>query len=87
MHATEFHEVLESAQRMNLRQLQRLAAEADRLARRAEALAEIESQVGDPPPCFYCEHTRVIRWGRSESGLQRWRCRACLRTFNSAHGT
>lgn len=87
MHATEFHEVLVSAQRMNLRQLQRLAAEADRLARRAEALAEIESQVGDPPPCFYCEHTRVIRWGRSESGLQRWRCRACLRTFNSAHGT
>lgn len=76
MHATEFHEVLVSAQRMNLRQLQRLAAEADRLARRAEALAEIESQVGDPPPCFYCEHTRVIRWGRSESGLQRWRCRA-----------
>ena len=52
MHATEFHEVLVSAQRMNLRQLQRLAAEADRLARRAEALAEIESQVGDPPPCL-----------------------------------
>jgi transposase-like protein len=87
MHPTEFGAVLDATRRMTLRQLQRLAKEADQQARRAEALAEIERQVGDQPPCPHCAHQRVIRWGMSESGLQRWRCRDCGRTFNSAHGT
>jgi len=61
--------------------------EADAKARQAEALAEIESQAGSNPTCPYCSANGVIRWGRSDGGLQRWRCRGCRRTFNSAHGT
>ena len=29
----------------------------------------------------------MVRWGYSQSGLQRRRCRECGKTFNAAHGT
>lgn len=87
MRSSEFNRVLQALGLMSVKQLQRVARDADQRARAAEAQAAIEEHAGDAPTCAYCEHDQVIRWGASESGLQRWRCRACRRTFNSAHGT
>lgn len=86
MQPSEFSEVVASLARMSVPQLQRLAAEAATRARAAEARAEIERRCGERPACPHCKHAHVIRWGTS-TGLQRWRCRNCRKTFNSAHGS
>jgi len=36
--------------------------------------------------CPHCQATRVIGWGQA-SGLPRWRCKVCRRTFNPLTGT
>ncbi|TVQ57127.1 MAG: IS1595 family transposase [Rhodobacteraceae bacterium] len=72
---------------MTLRQVQKLAELASEAARRVEASSDIERRTGEAPACRHCGLGPVIRWGRGEGGLQRWRCRACSRSFNSAFGT
>ena len=48
---------------------------------------EVEENAGDAPHCPGCGSRAVMRWGYSQSGLQRRRCRDCGKTFNAAHGT
>jgi transposase-like protein len=50
-----------------------------------ECLALI-AQAAGTPPCPHCHFTRVHRCGQA-SGLQRWRCLACRRSFNALTGT
>ncbi|AJD58665.1 IS1/IS1595 family N-terminal zinc-binding domain-containing protein [Synechococcus elongatus] len=33
------------------------------------------------PPCPNCSSCDVIRYGHSEDGRQRWRCKSCRRSF------
>ena len=47
---------------------------------------EIERHIGNQPGCPHCGQAHVIRWG-THNGLQRWRCRGCDKTFNSAYGS
>lgn len=46
----------------------------------------LESRVAEQPVCPHCGQGPVARWG-SASGLQRYRCGACKRTFNALTGT
>ena len=50
-----------------------------------ECLALIEEAAGEPP-CPRCACCRVHRCGRA-SGLRRFRCLACRRTYNALTGT
>jgi len=50
-----------------------------------ECLALI-AQAAGTPPCPHCRCVRVHRCGQA-SGLQRWRCLACRRSFNALTGT
>ena len=43
---------------------------------------EVASLVGIPTCCPYCQHPRIRPWGRA-SGLPRYRCGECKRTFNA----
>jgi transposase-like protein len=86
MRPNEFQGHLDALPKMSLQQIQRLSKEAALLARKAAVRLEIEKRAGDHPHCPYCGKSRSIRWGTS-TGLQRWRCRICLKTFNSAHGS
>lgn len=36
--------------------------------------------------CPHCGHEKIGKWGHA-SGLQRWRCKDCKRTFNALTGT
>jgi transposase-like protein len=47
----------------------------------SEVLSLVESRLGDTPACPHCSSARVVR-NDSASGLQRYKCRGCLRTFN-----
>ena len=48
----------------------------------AEVGQLVESRLADLPACPHCAGTRIVRNG-SASGLQRYKCRACQRTFNA----
>lgn len=50
----------------------------------AASVGIIEAQ-GKPGACPYCGSERVVRNG-SASGLQRYKCRDCSRTFNALTG-
>jgi transposase-like protein len=53
-----------------------------------EVVGLVEAGAGEAPGCPHCGSVAAgaQRWGRA-SGLQRWRCRACGRTFNALTGT
>lgn len=87
MRPSEFTAALRLLDSMTLQQLQRLSMEAERKVRRKQAAAEIEKFRGASPSCPYCEADDISRWGMGKSGLQRWRCSQCKRTFSSAQGT
>lgn len=50
------------------------------------ACLDLIAQAAGTPPCPHCQCSRVHRCG-SASGLQRWRCLACHRSFNALTNT
>jgi len=66
-------------------QLSRLRDWLTHLHLPGECLDLIERTAGTPP-CPHCHCARVHRCGQA-SGLQRWRCLACARSFNALTGT
>jgi len=66
-------------------------------AERAELFAEIATQdakteldavlAGRTPACPSCGAEDPFRWGHTQAGTPRFRCRGCKRTFNALTGT
>lgn len=52
----------------------------------AEVGLLVDSRFAQVPACPHCACTRIVRNG-SASGLQRYKCRACQRTFNALSKT
>ncbi len=83
---------------MRSRELQRMLAEATRLTTRQrqalvralssadEAAQVVHTLQSRPPSCPHCQDERVVRNGHA-SGMQRYKCRACARTFNALTST
>src|SRR4051794_36460569 len=77
-----------------LRLVERLGGEQRAALGRALASASgepgagrlVEQAVAAGPRCPHCAATTLQRWG-SASGLRRYRCTACRRTFNALTGT
>jgi transposase-like protein len=51
-----------------------------------EAVAQIETRFAAAPCCGHCGSERFGMWGRA-SGLRRYKCKDCERTFNALTGT
>lgn len=51
-----------------------------------EVVALIETQFAAAPCCGHCKSERIKLWGHA-SGLRRYKCRDCGRTFNALTGT
>src|SRR3954452_13401883 len=51
-----------------------------------EAVRLLEQAFAAAPRCPHCGAARLQRWGRA-SGLRRYRCQACRKTFNALTGT
>lgn len=54
--------------------------------RRAEAVVEIDS-VGLVRDCPHCGSVSKSSWGSTRAGAQRWRCKACERTWTGRTGS
>lgn len=50
------------------------------------SISEIEAQFAAEPSCPHCQSAKTSKWG-SASGLKRYRCKACKKTFNALTGT
>lgn len=51
-----------------------------------EAIALIEARFEVAPACGHCKSERFGRWGHA-SGMRRYKCHDCKRTFNALTGT
>src|SRR3974390_329329 len=51
-----------------------------------EAVALIETRFAAAPCCGHCKSVSFVSWGRA-SGLKRYKCHDCRRTFNALTGT
>ena len=67
-------------------QLDEVADAAASRASHGMCLELIEQHGRDHPGCPHCQGTRVYRHGHA-AGLQRYRCRACRRTYNALTNT
>jgi transposase-like protein len=52
----------------------------------AAVTASIEARFSEGAQCPHCKSLRVGRWGRA-SGLRRYRCASCRKSFNALTGT
>jgi len=53
---------------------------------KAESVNIVESRQSETTSCPHCSCESVCRWGKSD-GLQRYRCKACSKTFNALTGS
>ncbi|MEE4208445.1 MAG: HTH domain-containing protein, partial [Parvularcula sp.] len=54
--------------------------------RRAETVLEIDA-VGAERSCPHCGGKERTSWGSTRTGVRRWRCKGCARTFTGRTGT
>ena len=88
MNAQTFNALMkQQVPRLTLRQREVLKKRLDELDEQQKTLAVIESSSATEPRCCpHCQGCELDRHGQV-SGLQRYRCRACHRTFNALTGT
>ena len=88
MNAQTFNALMnQQVPRLTLRQRELLKKRLDELDEQQKGLAVIESSSATEPRCCpHCQGTALYRHGHV-SGLQRYCCRTCRRTFNALTGT
>ena len=86
MDATELKRWLASVARLTPAQKADLLKVLSARDYEAEVGQLVDSRLGQSPACPHCASARIVRNG-SASGLQRYKCRACQRTFNALSKT
>lgn len=87
MQARIFNDLMGQVPRLTLRQRDQLRKRLDDQDAQQQGIAIIESQTAIQIRCCpHCHDTTLERHGQV-SGLQRYRCKACRRTFNALTGT
>jgi len=86
MKARDFKGLLKAIGELSLGQKQRLKEELDGASDEAAVLSLIEGDGRAEHHCPGCNGQQLYRWGRMK-GLQRYRCRACGKTFTALTGT
>lgn len=85
MRTSQFKSLLDELPSLSPQQLDDLRAAADTLHQRANAMSAFDKAV-EGAGCPHCNSFKFTKNGFSR-GLQRYRCNACLRTFNAATNT
>ncbi len=77
MNPVEFARFVEAIGSLSARQIEDVQEILGSLGLRIEALRQVESRIETAPVCAQCGCSRLVRWGRTKNGFQRWRCDAC----------
>lgn len=86
MKTVMFEQLLKGVGQLSPRQRSRLSDALQHAGCASEPAAYIERHFESAPRCPHCRHEQVVRHGHA-NGLQRYRCRACGKTFNALTGT
>jgi transposase-like protein len=78
--------ILELVRRLSPGQIPEVETAVREARQRAETLVEIDEAGGDRT-CPHCDDDRRAKWGRTRTGVQRWRCAGCCRTWSGLTGT
>ena len=72
---------------LSVGQIRQLRAKLRELDARIEVRARIDRRGEALTRCLHCGSGGLQRWGETRTGLRRFRCKTCRRTFSSATGT
>lgn len=86
MDAAQLKSFVNSVARLTPSQKAELLAALGAGGREQEVCSLVESRLIEAQACPHCKASRVVRNG-SANGLQRYKCRACGRTFNALTAT
>ena len=86
MREADFEVLLRLVERLNEGQRAALGRALASAAGEVEAARLLEEAFAAVPHCPHCNATTLQRWGHA-SGLRRYRCTACGKTFNALTGT
>lgn len=86
MREADFEVLLQLVERLSDEQRTALGRALTAASGEPEAVRLIEQAFATAPRCPHCGAERLQRWGFA-SGLRRYRCRACRKTFNALTGT
>jgi transposase-like protein len=87
MDGARFRRRCAGVERLSVAQVRELRARLRGLDARIEVRARIDAGREAVDRCLHCGAASVQRWGATGTGLRRWRCTACRRTFSSTTGT
>ena len=83
----DFRKLIKRLDDLTPSQVQDAALRITEVRRKTEAIAEIEARGQAIGKCPHCKHREREKWGRTRTNIQRYRCRACLRTFSGRTGS
>src|SRR5437763_9319921 len=86
MREADFAALLHLVERLSLEQRTALGRALAAASGESGAIRLLEEAFLAAPRCPHCAATALQRWG-SASGLRRYRCTACRKTFNALTGT
>ena len=86
MEHREFLKMVEAVEEMTAGQAEKLAQAIEQRDDLDEVHKLIEQSFERHKKCPHCGKTHLQRWSKS-SGLQRWMCMSCNKTFNALTGT
>ena len=86
MRQSELAVLIKNLGKLTRSQRQMVVTELTAGEHKTAAVEVIEGSAADRPCCPHCAAERVVKNG-SADGLQRYKCRACRKTFNTLTGT
>lgn len=86
MHSYDFSKLLASLSSLTERQHDKLLFSLNDVVKQKSIPESLKKVTGRKLKCPHCKGKRIVRFGKA-SGLQRYRCKQCFRTFNTLTGT
>jgi transposase-like protein len=87
MDGARFRRLCAGVERLSVAQVRELRGRLRGLDARIEVRARIDAGRGAVERCLHCGATALQRWGATGTGMRRWRCKTCGRTFSSVTGS
>ena len=87
MKAHDFRNLISRFDDLTPGQVQDAARRITEVRRKTEAIIAIETRAQERASCPHCGHEGRVRWGRTRTNIQRYRCEGCARTFTGRTGS
>ncbi len=87
MNSQHFQSLLCNLDNLSFTQLKRLRHSVEEEMSSNQVGQVVAEKEEDTCYCPNCDSVDISRWGRTKQGIQRYRCKSCLKTFNALAGT